>query len=269
MLLAENEMCDALRVDGADVRFVRTHPEDDSPTLLVHGGSAHVGWWFGLAPLLTDLPLLAMELSGHGTSDHRRAYSPDGWVRELSAVLDHAARGPVTIVGHSMGGALALRLAATRPDLVSRLVLLDVRVRGRSSARQVPEVHRVVATHREAVNSFRLRPRETTADADLLARVAAHGLRRVPGGWSWSFDLRTVGTPVAVDLDPVIEQVCCPVTYAWGEHSPIADAGSADHLDAILDRPVERRVITGAHHNVTLDDPEACARLIREALGRE
>src|SRR5262249_51381327 len=52
-------------------------------------------------------------------------WSIDANVAALAAVLDAEADGPVAVVGHSFGGAIALNLAATRPDLVTSLVLLD------------------------------------------------------------------------------------------------------------------------------------------------
>src|SRR6185437_15511916 len=65
------------------------------------------------------------DLIGHGRSSWVAPWSIDANVGALAGLLDAEADGPVVVVGHSFGGAVALNLAAARPDLVSALVLLD------------------------------------------------------------------------------------------------------------------------------------------------
>src|SRR5689334_6558141 len=91
------------------------------PLLLVHGyGGA--AWNFSeLAPLLAGRSLLIPDLPGHaGSSPLPAAPTLAAFADSVAACLDAA---PVDVFGHSMGGAVALRLAERRPDLVRRLVL--------------------------------------------------------------------------------------------------------------------------------------------------
>ena len=69
--------------------------------------------------------MLAPDLLGHGRSSWAAPWTIDANVAALAALLEAEAAGPVVVVGHSFGGAVALRLAAARPDLVDGLVLLD------------------------------------------------------------------------------------------------------------------------------------------------
>jgi len=94
--------------------------------LAVHGLTGHGLRWQTLATKhLPELAIVAPDLIGHGRSSWAAPWNIDANVDALAALLDAEADGPVVVVGHSFGGAIALNLAAVRPDLVSALVLLD------------------------------------------------------------------------------------------------------------------------------------------------
>lgn len=97
------------------------------PHLLgLHGLTGHGRRWETLANRhLPEFTVAAPDLIGHGRSSWAAPWTIDANVTALAALLDADAEGPVVVAGHSFGGALALALAAQRPDLVSGLVLLD------------------------------------------------------------------------------------------------------------------------------------------------
>jgi lipase len=74
---------------------------------------------------LPDISVAAPDLLGHGRSSWAAPWTIDANVSALAALLEASADGPVPVIGHSFGGAVALHLAAARPDLVAALVLLD------------------------------------------------------------------------------------------------------------------------------------------------
>ncbi len=94
--------------------------------LLIHGMAGDSRTWGDVLPgLATDLSVLAPDLLGHGESakpmgDYSLGAFASG-LRDLLAVLD---LGPVTVVGHSLGGGVAMQLAYQHPELVDRLVLV-------------------------------------------------------------------------------------------------------------------------------------------------
>lgn len=93
--------------------------------LAVHGLTGHGRRWEYLATHhLSDVPMVAPDLLGHGRSPWRAPWTIDANTAALAAVVADCPE-PVVVVGHSFGGAIALHLAATRPDLVAALVLLD------------------------------------------------------------------------------------------------------------------------------------------------
>lgn len=89
------------------VQFVRRWGKAPKRALFIHGLASSSAMWKTLAhELKKDYSIVAPDLSGHGRSSRRESYSIDSWAQEL---LPHAA-GVELIVGHSLGGQLALRL---------------------------------------------------------------------------------------------------------------------------------------------------------------
>lgn len=104
----------------------RYGPSRPPQILAVHGLTGHGLRWQTLATRhLPEFAIVAPDLIGHGRSSWAAPWSIDANVAALARLLDAEADGPVVVVGHSFGGAIALNLAAARPDLVAALVLLD------------------------------------------------------------------------------------------------------------------------------------------------
>lgn len=120
---------DRIQVAGHDVHVMARGPEAAPVVLLIHGASANAReFTWTLAPRLdTDLRVLMPDRPGHGYSDRfDGADALAAQARQMAGVLDQLAPGQKAVVaGHSFGGAVALRLALDRPDLVSSLVLLS------------------------------------------------------------------------------------------------------------------------------------------------
>jgi lipase len=110
----------------ADLHVYRYRPAEPVRLLAIHGLTGHGKRWHTLATRhLPDVAVAAPDLVGHARSSWAAPWTIDANVAALAAVLEKQAAGPVLVVGHSFGGAVALQLAATRPDLVDALVLLD------------------------------------------------------------------------------------------------------------------------------------------------
>ncbi|MGV0625089.1 alpha/beta fold hydrolase [Mycolicibacter minnesotensis] len=103
----------------------RYGPDGPVGLLAVHGLTGHGARWRYVAELLPEIAVAAPDLIGHGHSSWAAPWSIDANVAALAAMLESSAVGPVPVVAHSFGGAIALSLAATRPDLVDALILLD------------------------------------------------------------------------------------------------------------------------------------------------
>jgi lipase len=105
-----------------DLYVHRYGPAGPTQVLAIHGLTGHGQRWQTLATQhLSEFAVAAPDLLGHGRSSWAAPWTIDANVAALAALLDT----PTVVVGHSFGGAVALKLAATRPHLVSALVLLD------------------------------------------------------------------------------------------------------------------------------------------------
>jgi pimeloyl-ACP methyl ester carboxylesterase len=119
---------EATFIDGV-ATFARRTPaqsERAEPALYVHGlGGSSLNW--------TDLAYLlahrfdgeAIDLPGFGLSEPARSYSVAAMAHRVIRWIQHSDRGPVHLVGNSLGGAIAVRVAGTRPDLVRTLTLVS------------------------------------------------------------------------------------------------------------------------------------------------
>jgi lipase len=104
----------------------RYGPTGPPRILAIHGLTGHGQRWETLANRhLPEFAIAAPDLLGHGRSSWAAPWTIDANVAALAALLDADAADPVTVVGHSFGGAIALGLAAARPDLAASVVLLD------------------------------------------------------------------------------------------------------------------------------------------------
>ncbi len=129
-------------VDGVRLVVHRAGPAPTAdgpvPVLLLHGVPATAVAFRHLVPeLATDRRVLAPDLPGLGESEDRGPYDVATLVDALTALVLHEADGPVDVVGHDWGGTLALALAAARPDLVRRLVLVNAPYRSFDLVRSV------------------------------------------------------------------------------------------------------------------------------------
>ena len=115
-------------MDGLSTYVRRTPPTrpDAEPALYVHGLGGSSLNWTDLAYLLADrLDGEAIDLPGFGRSDPARSYTIATMADRVVRWIEHSGRGPVHLFGNSLGGAITVRVAGTRPDLVRTLTLVS------------------------------------------------------------------------------------------------------------------------------------------------
>ncbi|MGX7676532.1 alpha/beta fold hydrolase [Plantactinospora sp. DSM 117369] len=117
-----------VRIDGS-ITYVRETPatrSDAEPALYVHGLGGSAQNWTSLAGLLADrLDGHAIDLPGFGRSDPARKYTIPAFADRVIRYIEHSGRGPVHLFGNSLGGAVSVRVAGLRPDLVRTLTLVS------------------------------------------------------------------------------------------------------------------------------------------------
>jgi pimeloyl-ACP methyl ester carboxylesterase len=250
---------------------------EGEPLVLVHGLGGSAANWLALAPLL--LPgrrLLVPELPGHGGSAPLpAAASLNAYADRIALLLEHEDAVPAPVVGHSLGGAIALRLAIRRPDAVSALVLAGAAgiSSGRRHARYALTVTGIVkpgrriAPHRHRVARSALLKRLVfgrwgAADPPALSPELVEAFLSGPARHT-----DTVSAAKALvrdDLRPDLDRVRCPALVLWGARDnqlPVADAFEyARRMRARL------RVIADCGHLLIGERPDACADAIGQFL---
>ena len=115
---------------GIRVRVAESGPRDGTPVVMLHGWGASL-YMFRHALALSvayGMRAIAVDLRGFGLSDkprRRGAYTLDAYCADLDALLDALAIPHVALLGHSMGGGLALRYALRRPERLTRVALIN------------------------------------------------------------------------------------------------------------------------------------------------
>lgn len=124
-----------LRQDGHAIHYADSGPLDGAAILLVHGLVSDRTTWNRAAAGLAAVGfrVIAPDLLGHGASDKPvdGGYHLTDFSRGLQGLLAELGIEAVTVIGHSLGGAIAMQLAHDRPDLVRRLVLVSAGGLGR------------------------------------------------------------------------------------------------------------------------------------------
>lgn len=247
------------------------------PLLLVHGLGGAAANWLALAPLL--LPgrrLLLPELPGHGGSQPPAAApSLNVYADRLAALLDDEAATPAAVVGHSLGGAIVLRLAIRRPDAVSALVLAGAAgiSSGTRNARYALTVTGLVKPGRKLARYRRQIARSNALKRAVFGRWGAADPEALSPDLVEAFlsgpprHTDTVSAAKALVRDdprPDLDRVRCPSLVLWGarDHQlPVADAFDyARRLGGRL------RVIADCGHLLIGERPAACADAIESFL---
>jgi pimeloyl-ACP methyl ester carboxylesterase len=240
-------------------------PAPGRPRLcFLHGGSAHAHWFDAVVPdLVARYHVLSLDQRGHGESEWSptQEYATESFASDLLGVMDAMGWTRMTLAGHSMGGHNSIAFSGWYPERVSALAIIDSRPslppeRLNAMHQRGHRGPRRHETFESALASFRLLPRETTADPAFLAHLAREGITQRDGRFLYRFDPATSGERQPVDAWPLLERITAPTLVVRGEHSPILPVPMAQD---ILKRVSRARLveIPGAYHHLVLDAPQA------------
>jgi pimeloyl-ACP methyl ester carboxylesterase len=259
-----------ITVEGTSIAYRAWGDPGRRTIVLVHGGAAHSRWWDHIAPLLAvGWQVVAVDLSGHGESGRRDRYSLDTWAREVLAVVaDAGTAASSVIIGHSMGGLVALRLATLAGSKIAGAVAIDSPVRDSAPEDRAARQHRafgplrVYPTREAAIARFRPIPDQPTL-AYIADYVAAASIRPAEGGWIWKFD---PGVFARDHLTPeLLTRLDCRVALFRAEHGLVTPQQGEVLYDR-LGRVAPIIEIPVAGHHIMLDQPVALAAALRTLL---
>ncbi len=285
-----------LRVGQVDLHVRRTPPANPAaePALYLHGLGGASTNFTDLAALLSPwLDAHAIDLPGFGRSGPApdNDYSIAAHARLVIAYLDQTGRGPVHLVGNSMGGAITIQVAASRPDLVRTLTLIspavpDLRPKKGSDALLplllVPAVgSRILARldgyppeqrARAVIDLCFAHPERVPANR--LAEAAAEIRTRRDYAWAGDAFMRSfrglVRSYLAVGSRSswyAMSRIHAPALVVWGELDKLVDVANAPRVVRTLP-DATLLVLPDVGHTAQLEDPVSTARAILALLAR-
>jgi esterase len=249
------------------------------PVVLVHGSRLHAHVWNHFSRRFSErYHVIALDQRGHGDSAWapQDGYQMENFYQDLRAVVEARELSRFTLIGHSLGGRVSMLYAHRHPELLERLVLVDI-TPGRPPA-TVAVPGEVSDDDRTAPGEFdtpeaalahlkRLMPR---APAPLVEESVRYGLRRTDAGrYTWKYDPAFLSgrrsRANGADLWSAVKSIPTPTLLQYGSHSNVVNRELAARMaETMPSCTVER--IEGAGHGLFTDQPEAFAESVERFL---
>ena len=270
-----------------------------APVLLfLHGFPEYSGAWAELAERLSDTyHCIAPDQRGYGQSwapADVAAYRTSDLVGDMAALIAHLGAGPVTVIGHDWGSAVAYGLAMFRPDLVNRLIVMNgvhpgpfqrAMAAGGGQTLASQYIHTLKRDGAEdwlSADNFANLTRAFSAKMDMSwltpekrATYAAEWARpgRLTGMLNWyrASPLKLGGPGEAVEAPdfPVAKfRVPMPHLLIWGLDDTALLPEATEGLEAYCDA-LTRIEIPGADHWLAHQKPDEVAQIIRDWLAQQ
>jgi pimeloyl-ACP methyl ester carboxylesterase len=259
----------------------------ERPILASHGWLDNAGSFALLAPQLLGCAIVALDLAGHGQSDSRSADSSYNLWQDVGDLLDVAdilGWQRCTLLGHSRGAAISMLFAATFPERVDKLILLEGGLPLTAEADDAPEGLAKALRGSRALRgrTGRVFPKRETAIAERAAGfskvtpqaaeiLARRSLRHVPGGYQWHADPRLKAqSELRLTPDQVrafARRVTAPVLLLFAAESPFADRPLYLEMPTLF-ADIEVHRMPGGHHCHLEGAEAAIAERIRAFLAR-
>lgn len=256
-------------------------PQAGRPVLALHGWLDNAASFAPLAPYLDGCRLVALELAGHGHSEHRPGfghYHYADYLDDTLAAADALGWEQFTLLGHSLGAGIAPLVAVMAPERVQAVWLIDALGPLGRPAEAAAESLYAAAT--QLHGRQRYRPQSARSLEELLERrlkgarspisddaarlLCQRGSQQRDGRWHWRHDPRLLlDSPFYLDeaqIRAILAAMAVPALLLQAEQGLLACRPQALERVALVPGLVHR-TLPGGHH-LHMESPEACATAI-------
>jgi len=266
-----------LRLPHLEVAAHLYGPEDGRPVIALHGWLDNAASFSRLAPLLNGVRILALDLPGHGLSDHRppgAGYNIWDYAHDILQTAEQFGWQRFSLLGHSLGGIVSVLLAGAMPERIERLALIDGVIPYTGEAESAPQklgeaLRALLAVERKRKPVYASFDQAVAArmkgvgavSREAAERLAQRGLMPVLGGYTWRTDPRLMlPSPLRLTLahaQVFAQRVECPTSLIIARQGLMTDAKVIEFIDSL---PFESHRLHGGHH-LHLDDDEGAAAI--------
>ncbi|MFN3217354.1 MAG: alpha/beta fold hydrolase [Acidimicrobiales bacterium] len=241
------------------------HGDGDPPLVLVHGWTgSSLDFGAHVELLAARRRVITLDLRGHGRSGHAPPdhYTFEHLVDDVVAVIDAAGGAPVHLLGHSMGGRVAMRLALEQPELVRSLILMDTAAASFGDIWSLVEPAQAMLRAEGLALLDRLSPPspddELAGPADRVRRDTNRAGLDIEAFIAFAREL-THSPPVVDDLARI--DVATTVIVGDGDHLYAASTAVAEAIAG-----ARLHVVEGAFHSPQLSHPDEWRTVVEAHL---
>lgn len=237
------------------------------PIVLVHGVGLDATMWDAvIANLPDDRPCIAIDMAGHGGSEHAAADALSGYVDALEHDIAARTDGPIDLVGFSMGAMVAAAYTLKRPEAVSKLVLMNAIHQRDQAARQAVFSRLSVAKENgltviaDAAISRWFSAEFTLDNPDIIQAVRDQMISNDIESYLSAYHVFATADQ---DLAPRLADISCPVLAVTAD----GDTNSTPAMSQAIAEAVSngRAVVwDGLAHGAPIEDPGRVAKTLKD-----
>jgi esterase len=269
-----------LEINGLRLHYVEWGDATRRPFLLLHGLAGFAHDWNPLGRALEDRHhLIALDQRGFGESDqaHDHVYSVSDFAHDVSELQEMLGLDNMVLLGHSLGGRVAIHYASQHPTWVGQLILVD------SGPEVAPaglaRLERAMAAVPARFDSLdavaaHFRPAfPALSGAEYRARIERYGLPLPDGGYTIKRDPAlgqqlaqlATGEPPAPDTWPLLRQIECPILLLHGARSDLLTPEIITRMQEAAPQ-LEVVEVPDVGHNIPTDAPAALIDAVQQFL---
>ncbi|WP_286269336.1 alpha/beta fold hydrolase [Thalassotalea hakodatensis] len=271
------------KISRAHIAGLASGAEHEKPILFLHGWLDNAASFLPLMPWLPKYYIVAIDWPGHGHSSHRGEdahYHFLDYVYDLVLLFEQQGWGKVDIVGHSMGGMIAQAFAASFPENVASLTLIDaigfITEEPDNTSQQLrngllsrfKSRHKSKSVHPTIESAINARIAVSDLNVECASLIVNRGLKKLEKGYTWQADSKLRNTSpyrlTQAQATNLVNNIDCPVQLIYGDKG-LDFVARAINIFKPYFKKLTIYQLSGGHH-VHMELPKKTASLIDEFI---